>query len=179
VGKEMQASISQLHLQLNKIEELIIQHHENTFTGEEMLDAITKLTQAVIRIEGRLLGQNGSTPKGINSSTADGTKDSVISPLANRKSTGSNKRARLSDSSTSTSAPEPGDVVIGEGAASTQGATEFATHREACQSVKIEELEEENKKLSNRVKLLEADVRAQTNTILKLRSLPHPGAAGP
>jgi hypothetical protein len=174
----MQASISQLHLQLNKIEELVIQHHENTFTGEEMLDAITKLTQAVIKVEGKLPDQKGSTPKGIAASTTDGTKDS-ISPVANRKSTGPNKRARFSDSSTSTSAPDPGDVVMGEGAASANGASGFATHLEACQSVKIEELEEENRKLHDRVKVLEADVRAQTNTILKLRSLPRSGASGP
>ncbi|KIM98184.1 hypothetical protein OIDMADRAFT_32082 [Oidiodendron maius Zn] len=165
VGKEMQASITQLHFQLNKIEELVIQHRENTFTGEDIMDAIMKLTQAVLRVERKLPDQKASPSKGNNANTTGSIKNSTKSLHANRKTDSPNKRPRFSNSSTSSSVQEPADVIVSERAARAQGVPKFATHREACQSVKIEELEEENENLLARIKHLEKQVNDRSSSV--------------
>ena len=165
VGKEMQASITQLHFQLNKIEELMIQHRENTFTGEDIMDAITKLTQAVLRVERKLPDQKASPSKGNNANTTGSIKNSTKYLHANNKTDSPNKRPRFSNSSTGSSVQEPADVIVSERAPRAQGVPKFATHREACQSVKIEELEEENEKLLARIKHLEKQVNDRSSSV--------------
>ena len=161
----MQVSITQLHSQLNKIEELVIQHRENTFTGEDMVDAITKLTQAVLRVEGKLPDQKVSPSKSNDAHTTGGVKNSSNPPRANSKTIGPNKRPRFSESSIGSSVQEQADVVMSEGAASHQRVSMFASHHEACQSIKIEELEDENEKLHARIKQLEKQVKDSASSV--------------